>query len=189
MVIELQGNKSLHIRVAIFFLQMASHVEECRPVYYGDREKDTRTMWWMSSDSVTQIRKQPCGFHCRMQHCANTHTNTHTAAASVCWQKESAEVAVQDDKAACAFKFHDPLFTAGAGWVAGRECVCTLPWIIGTARWMWGEWLKTGAPPAPLACLSACLTVSWLHTSKFHGSDVLKSTLVKLFVWQTNKVM
>lgn len=39
-----------------------------------------------------------------------------------CWMEGSqkaCKAAVQHHKAVCAFKFHDPLFTAGAGWLAG----------------------------------------------------------------------
>lgn len=120
--IELQGNKStsLQIKADIFLFLKGSHVEEYRPAYRGDththreRKRDNECLlihWHKFPNSLVDFT---AGY--RIAH-------THTAAASACWEEQSASKAtVQYDKAACAFKFHDPLFTAGAGWLAGSAC-------------------------------------------------------------------
>lgn len=72
----------------------------------------------MSSDSLTHIYKQPCGFHCSKQNYTHAHTH-YCCCCGVLRRRESqrsVSATVHCNMAACAFKFHDPLFTAGAGW-------------------------------------------------------------------------
>lgn len=79
---------------------------------------------------------------------------------------------MQCNKDACAFKFHDPLFTAGAGWQGALVHAALNNWDckVNVRRIV-----KDGSFPPPA---SAPGSVSWLHTSRSHTSKVLESLSV-----------
>lgn len=128
--------------------------------------------WGRTSDSLTHIPKTALWISLQD---TELHTDTHMCEASVCWPKKQPNAAVT--------RLHAPLNSMthfSQLGLAGRARSCTLPWIIGTARWMWGEWLKTGDPsPPPRSFPSpASAVVSWLRTSSSHTSSVLESVLL-----------
>lgn len=94
--------------------------------------------------------------------------------------QSGANATVQCNKAACAFKFHDPLFTAGAGWLAGWQGV-----LVHADLNNWDckvnvrRIVKDGSFPPPASNVASVPgSVSWLHTSKSHTSVVLESLSV-----------
>lgn len=67
----------------------------------------------MTSDSLTHSKNSLVNLTAG-HWTARAHTHTHTRVRHLCVGQKTAKCCC--DEAACAFKFHDPLFTAGAGW-------------------------------------------------------------------------
>lgn len=79
------------------------------------------------------------------------------------------------DEAACAFKFHDPLFTAGAGWQGALVHVALNNW---NCKVNVRRMAKDGRPLPRSFPSPASAVVSWLRTSSSHTSSVLESVLL-----------
>lgn len=106
--------------------------------------------WGRTSDSLTHIPKTALWISLQ-----DTELHTHTHVRGIC-------VLAKKQPHAAATRLRAPLNSMthfSQLGLAGRARSCTLPWIIGTARWMWGEWLKTGDPsPVPSLRLPALLS-------------------------------
>ncbi len=107
---------------------------------------------------------------------AHTHTHTNTHAHTAAASQSGASATVRRNEAACAFKFRDPLFTAGAGWQGALVHAALNNWDckVNVRRIV-----KDGSSPHPTASVPA--SVSWLHTSKSHTSAVLEPLSVMVF--------
>lgn len=79
------------------------------------------------------------------------------------------------DEAACAFKFHDPLFTAGAGWQGALVHAALNNW---NCKVNVRRMAKDGRPLPRSFPSPASAVVSWLRTSSSHTSSVLESVLL-----------
>lgn len=136
-----------------------------------------RTSKWMSSDSLTHIPKQPCGFHCGKQ---ELHIHWCCVSGKETERQSGANDAVMQQSCVCAFKFHDPLFTAGAGWQGA---------LVHTALNNWDckvnvrRIVKDGSPPS---AARASGSVSWPHTSKSPTSRLLEplSVIFTVMFWK-----
>lgn len=107
-----------------------------------------------SSDLLTHIPKQPCGFSLQ-----ETELRTHYCCCCCCrvWggreSQSGAGASVHPDKAVCAFKFYDPLFTAGASWQGARVHAALNNWDckVNVRRIV-----KDGSPPTPSVQSAGC---------------------------------
>lgn len=160
----------------VYLYLKGSHVEEYRPVYRGDRQRERDTFAdcaaaFIPAENViirvfwfTDIHSQTALWISLQE----TELHTHGCCCCCCYvlwgtqSQSSASATVWWNRAACAFKFHDPLFTAGPGWQGALVHAALNNWDckVNVRRMA-----KDGSFPPPA---STPASVSWIHTSKCH---------------------